>query len=108
MFANRGVLALLLLAAGGLLVLAAPCVAVEPAADPHRVISSSEFQETIEGRCTACHNRDRVDQALGRGEDLDSLLQKMIERGAILNERDRSVLGTFWGSPVSGDRPPVQ
>jgi len=74
--------------------------------DPHRVIVNDEFQETIEGRCTSCHSRDRVDQALGKGEELDSLLQRMIERGAVLNERDRSVLGTFWGSPSSGDKQP--
>jgi hypothetical protein len=27
----------------------------------------------------------------------------MIERGAILSERDRKVLGTFWGSPMKED-----
>ena len=76
--------------------------------DPHRIIGNDEFQETIEGRCTSCHSRDRVDKALGKGEELDSLLQRMIERGAVFNERDRSVLGTFWGSPSKGDKQPVK
>ncbi|MDT8440212.1 MAG: hypothetical protein RQ723_00950 [Desulfuromonadales bacterium] len=102
---NRKV-ALLALVAVGILSLPVVLWAAADPADPHRMIANSELQETIEGRCTACHSRDRVDQALDQGEDLETLLQKMIERGAVLNERDRSVLGTFWGSPVSGDRQP--
>lgn len=76
--------------------------------DPHRLVSNEDFQETIEARCTICHTRERVDQALAEGEDLETLLQQMIERGAILNERDQNVLGTFWGSPTTGDKQPVQ
>ena len=106
MYANRSLTRLFLIVACGLLL---PCAtwAVQ-ADDPHRVIGNDEFQETIEGRCTSCHSRDRVDQALGQGEELDALLQRMIERGAVVNERDRSVLGTFWGSPSKGDKQPGQ
>lgn len=67
--------------------------------DPHRLPDNAEFQKTIEARCTICHTRERVDAAMGEGQDLDALLQEMIERGAILNEKDKSVLGTFWGPP---------
>ena len=74
--------------------------------DPHRVFSNEDFQQTIEARCTICHTRERIEQALGEGKDLDALLQRMIERGAVLSERDKKVLGTFWGSPLSGDRQP--
>ena len=76
--------------------------------DPHRLASTTDFQETIEARCTICHPRERVDRAMAENEDLDVLLQRMIERGAILSERDRSVLGTFWGSPTEGDMQPIQ
>ena len=75
--------------------------------DPHRLVTSEDFQETIEARCTICHTRERVDQALSGDEDLDALLQRMIERGAIVNEKDRNVLGTFWGSPTKGDKQPT-
>jgi len=68
--------------------------------DPHRLPGNTEFQKTIEARCTICHTRERVDAARGEGQDLDALLQQMIERGAILSEQDKSVLGTFWGSPM--------
>ena len=68
--------------------------------DPHRLPSNDEFQKTIEARCTICHTREQVDAAITAQEDLDALLQRMIERGAILSEKDKSVLGTFWGSPI--------
>ena len=68
--------------------------------DVHRLPGSDEFQRTIEARCTICHTRARVDAAIGQQADLDALLQRMIERGAILGEGDRNVLGTFWGSPL--------
>ena len=68
--------------------------------DPHRLPSNDEFQKTIEARCTICHTREQVDAAISAQEDLDALLQRMIERGAILSEKDKSVLGTFWGSPI--------
>lgn len=73
--------------------------------DAHRLPGNDEFQSTIEARCTICHTRDRVDEALEQQEDLDALLQRMIERGAILNERDQKVLGTFWGSPTKEKQP---
>ncbi len=75
--------------------------------DVHTLPGNDEFQSTIEARCTICHTRDRVDAAFGQQVDLDALLQRMIERGAILSERDQKVLGTFWGSPLkSGDASP--
>jgi CRISPR/Cas system-associated protein Cas10 (large subunit of type III CRISPR-Cas system) len=79
-----------------------PASAAVPATvhDPHRLPGNDEFQKTIEARCTICHTRVQVDEALRAEEDLESLLQRMIERGAILSEEDKSVLGTFWGSPT--------
>lgn len=68
--------------------------------DVHRLPGNEDFQGTIEARCTICHTRARVDQAIGEKAELDALLQRMIERGAIISERDRNVLGTFWGSPL--------
>ena len=68
--------------------------------DPHRLPTNDEFQKTIEARCTVCHTREQVDKAISSGEDLNELLQRMIERGAILSEKDKNVLGTFWGSPL--------
>jgi hypothetical protein len=97
MYVNRLLLA-------GLLLCADPAMALPDAVhDVHRLPRNDEFQMTIESRCTICHTRERVDKALGEAADLDALLQRMIERGAILNDRDRNILGTFWGSPMKSD-----
>ena len=98
MYVNNRITLLLSVA----LLLAPLSVSAVPKAvhDVHRLPGSDEFQRTIEARCTICHTRARVDAAIGQQADLDALLQRMIERGAILNERDQNVLGTFWGSPL--------
>ena len=89
----------------GLLLLPVAAGAVPGAVhDPHRLPDNDEFQSTIEARCTICHTRERVDEAVGRQDDLEELMQRMIERGAILSERDQKVLGTFWGSPLKKDQ----
>ena len=104
MYENNYLLGLLLLAA--LLLLPVTAFAVPgDVNDVHRLPGNDEFQSTIENRCTICHTRGRVDRALGQEEDLDILLQRMIERGAIISERDRNVLGTFWGSPLKEEEP---
>jgi len=104
MYENNYLKSLLLLA--GLLLLPFTAIAVPGAVhDVHRLPANDEFQSTIENRCTICHTRGRVDKALGQEEDLDVLLQRMIERGAIISERDRNVLGTFWGSPLKEEEP---
>ena len=91
----------LLLFLAGLLLLPVSVLAVPGASrDVHRLPGNEEFQSTIEARCTICHTRARVDRAIGEQVELDALLQRMIERGAILSERDQKVLGTFWGSPL--------
>lgn len=108
MYVNNRLKNLLLLLAA-LLLLPGSVLAVAGAdRDVHRLPDKDEFQSTIEARCTICHTRARVDEAIGHQAELDALLQRMIERGAILSERDQKVLGTFWGSPMKGSQsPPV-
>lgn len=72
--------------------------------DVHKLPGNDGFQSTIEARCTICHTRERVDEAIGQQQDLEALLQRMIERGAILSESDKKVLGTFWGSPLKEEQ----
>ena len=97
MYVNNRLVLLLLIG----LLLPVSAVAVTGAdRDVHRLPGNDEFQGTIEARCTICHTRARVDEAMGQETELDALLQRMIERGAILSERDQKVLGTFWGSPM--------
>ena len=100
MYVNNRAGGVLLLLVGLLLIPVS--VAAVPGAvhDVHRLPGNDEFQGTIEARCTICHTRARVDEAIGDQAEFDALLQLMIERGAILSERDQKVLGTFWGSPL--------
>ena len=105
MSVTRLLLALALLAA-----LVAPSAVAAVPAVPGEALpfeGAATFQETVEARCTVCHTRERVDAAMRAQKDLDPLLQHMIERGAILSDRDRKVLGAFWGSPLKGESPPA-
>lgn len=82
-----------------LLVLPTAAAAVENLG-AHRLRGSGEFERVIDRRCTVCHSRARIETALGAQRPLQPLQQKMIEQGAVLSERDKSVLGTFWGTPM--------
>jgi hypothetical protein len=66
----------------------------------HRIRGMDEFQRVIETRCTVCHSRERVDVAIKEQQDREKIEQRMLERGAVLTERDKQVLGTFWGNPL--------
>jgi hypothetical protein len=105
MCANRTLGGSLLLLCGLLLLPLAAAAVPGAVHDPHRLPDNDEFQSTIEARCTICHTRERVDGAINEQADLEELMQRMIERGAILSERDQKVLGTFWGSPLKKDQP---
>lgn len=82
-----------LVLAGGLFagLLAVPALAVD---------DEKTFDQVIQKRCIGCHTRERIDQARLKGENLQVIEQKMLSLGAQLSEKDRSVLGTFWGSPL--------
>jgi len=88
---------------GGLLaLLSAPAlaaVAVE-GLGAHRLGPTDEFQQVIDTRCTVCHTRERVDIAIKQRQDMEKIEKRMLERGAVLSEQDKQVLGTFWGNPL--------
>lgn len=88
---------------------AAPAVAAVSAVsgETQRLEGGATFQEIIESRCTLCHTRERVDAAMRTQADLDALLRRMVERGAIISDRDHKVLGTFWGSPLKREGQPA-
>jgi len=59
-----------------------------------------EYRQIIEKRCTLCHTRDRIDDAIRRQLPLETVEEVLLRRGVVLTERERSVLGTFWGTPL--------
>jgi hypothetical protein len=74
----------------------------------HRMRDMGEFQRVVETRCTVCHTRERVDIAIKKRQELEKIEQRMLERGAVLSERDKQVLGTFWGSPLKEPKTPAK
>lgn len=71
-----------------------PLLAAEPAAN------QEEFNRIINEQCVKCHTRDRIDEAIRNGDNVEAILEKMLRFGVNLTERDRNVLGTFWGEPL--------
>ena len=63
-------------------------------------ISKADFEAVIKNKCTVCHTRERIDEALKNGDKLELILEKMLRFGVNVTERDRNVLGTFWGDPL--------
>lgn len=82
-----------------LVLMVATAAALESEA-PGFVGSMDDFQRTIDTRCIACHTRERVDAAIAQGRSFEEIQQRMLARGAVLTERDKDVLGTFWGNPM--------
>lgn len=81
--------------------LALSCTLVSAAEDLGAHFRDPEtFRQVIDTRCLNCHDRQRIEQAQRRQILLDPLQRRMVDHGAILTERDRQVLGTFWGSPM--------
>lgn len=73
----------------------------------HRMRGMDEFQRVIDTRCTVCHTRERVDIAIKRRQGLEKIERRMLERGAVLSENDKQVLGTFWGDPLKEPEGPA-
>ncbi len=81
-----------------LLLLPLPVLAVENLGGHFQ--DQQTFRQVIDLRCIGCHTVERIEQAMQRQEALEPLTRRMIERGAVLTEREKDVLGTFWGSPL--------
>jgi len=90
---------------------ASPASAAQPPVEnlgAHRLLGMDDFQHVIESRCTVCHTRERVDTAIRTRESLEQIQQRMLQKGAVLSETDKEVLGTFWGSPLKEKEAPPE
>lgn len=67
--------------------------------------------KVIEEKCLVCHNRQRIDAAAAEKRDMDKILRRMEQKGVVLTEQERQVMGHFKGqkvfSPPSGGDKPV-
>jgi hypothetical protein len=69
--------------------------------------------KVIEEKCLVCHNRQRIDAAAAEKRDMDKILRRMEQKGVVLTERERQVMGHFKGQkvflpPSGGDEPVVK
>lgn len=55
-----------------------------------------KFQKVLDDKCSKCHSRTRVDQAMAEHRDLLEIQQRMIEHGAELDPQEKQVLGIFF------------
>jgi len=65
-----------------------------------------EFQRILNTKCSQCHPRARIEQAMQQGENFDLILNKMLRFGAKLTSREQDVLGIFWAGAPSGTAEP--
>ena len=55
-----------------------------------------QFQQILDNKCSQCHTRLRIEEAIQQGADMDAIIAKMIRLGAKLDEQERQVMGVFW------------
>ena len=61
-------------------------------------VSSREVAlKVIDEKCLVCHNRQRIDAAVKSRRDMEKILVQMEKKGVTLTERERQVMGHFWG-----------
>jgi hypothetical protein len=52
--------------------------------------------KVIEEKCLVCHNRQRIDAAIKERKDIDRIVRRMEEKGVVVTEKERQVIGHFW------------
>jgi hypothetical protein len=57
----------------------------------------TEPLRVIEEKCLVCHNLQRIEKALAQRKDMEGLQKRMEQKGAVLTDKERQVLGHFWG-----------
>ena len=81
-----------------LLIMALILVASATTAVATETANYIEFQKVLDDKCSKCHSRTRVDQAMTEHRDLLAIQERMIEHGAKLDTREKQVLGIFFRS----------
>ena len=56
----------------------------------------AEYQRILDSKCSQCHQRERIEQAIARGDNFAAVIEKMLRFGANLSAQERQVLGVFW------------
>jgi uncharacterized membrane protein len=56
----------------------------------------------IDKKCTSCHSKKVIDDAILAHKDMSKIQQRMEKKGAKLNSNEQEVLGIYWksGNPL--------
>jgi uncharacterized membrane protein len=68
----------------------------------------AKFNQIIDTKCSKCHTRLRIEQAIEQGADMNAIIAKMIQFGADISSQEQEVMGVFWRSKDSDSAPPLQ
>jgi hypothetical protein len=68
--------------------------------DIRGVNPQKETTGVIEEKCLVCHNRQRIEQAVRERKEMEDVLGRMRGKGVVLSEKERSVMGHFWGQKM--------
>ncbi|NIR34309.1 MAG: hypothetical protein GWO11_08315 [Desulfuromonadales bacterium] len=63
-----------------------------------------QFRQILQSRCTGCHTLERVERAMAGQRSYEAVIQEMVQRGAVLSEREKTILRRFWGRDTPGRR----
>ena len=64
-----------------------------------------EFQKVLDDKCSKCHSRTRVDDAMAEHRNLLEIQERMVKHGAELNPKEQQVLGIFFRSYEAKEAP---
>lgn len=79
---------------------AVPSFAQEKGTDVRGVVLKQEELKVIEAKCLVCHNRQRIDDAVKERKEMESIVKAMEQKGAVITDQERKVIGHFWGQKV--------
>jgi hypothetical protein len=63
-------------------------------------LRGEEGAKVIEEKCLACHNRQRIDNAIKEREEMVQVIKRMEKKGVVLTEKEHHVIGHFWGQKL--------
>ncbi len=75
------------------------------AEDVRGVKLRGEELKVIEEKCLVCHNRERIDAAVRERREMEQTLKSMEKKGVVLSEKERRVIGHFWGQKMFKSKP---
>lgn len=75
-----------------------PATAVPPAADAQPADAGLEGAVILENKCAECHSPNKVQQDPGDRAHWEQVVNRMVQKGAVLTDAEKLVLVDFLAS----------